>query len=332
MKLDYRNEHLRKQVENNTQLLLLYIVMVLGSAILIFSGLFNTYREMKSYPLMDFDSIEECVDTTCKVEITEVPVELQSGYYMAKAGDNAIAMKKTDKAAAEVKRTGRAVIIGTLRSFREVDREIEESAKQYLADHGYYDSEKRERIAHYYFRCSDADFLSILIDNHPLGLCFGITILIFAWIGMYLDRALNVIKHIRPACGSVRYTRKEIDEQANSPESVWIYGYDIYVAPKILIGTNVGMTAVEYKDIKQLYFQEKWHREAIRGSKRITLSGRETHSYRDAFTYRLIVVTQNNRRLIMCDSMSGDGAALKKHIDEKCGPGVWGPDKESVMR
>ena len=94
----------------------------------------------------------------------------------------------------------------------------------------------------------------------------------------------------------------------------------------------MGMTAVEYKDIKQLYFQEKWHREAIRGSKRITLSGRETHSYRDAFTYRLIVVTQNNRRLIMCDSMSGDGAALKKHIDEKCGPGVWGPDKESVMR
>ena len=149
MKLDYRNEHLRKQVENNTQLLLLYIVMVLGSAILIFSSLFNTYREMKSYPLMDFDSIEECVDTTCKVEITEVPVELQSGYYMAKAGDNAIAMKKIDKAAAEVKRTGHAVIIGTLRRFRAVDREIEESAKQYLADHGYYDSEKRERIAHY---------------------------------------------------------------------------------------------------------------------------------------------------------------------------------------
>ena len=123
-------------------------------------------------------------------------------------------------------------------------------------------------------------------------------------------RGSDVIKHIRPACGSVRYTRKEIDEQANSPESVWIYGYDIYVAPKILIGTNMGMTAVEYKDIKQLYFQEKWHREAIRGSKRITLSGRETHSYRDAFTYRLIVVT-HNRRLIMCDSMSGDGAALK---------------------
>ena len=332
MKLGYRNEHLRKQVEKNTQLLPLYIVMVLGSAILIFLSFFRTFRDIKNYPVIDFDSVEEYADTTCKVEITEVPVELVSGYYIAGTGENAVVMKKTDKAAADVKRKGHAVIIGTLRSFRKVDREIEESAKQYLADHGYYDPEKRERIAHYYFRCSDANFFSILIAKHPLGLCFGVSILIFAWIGMYLERTLNVIKHIRPACGSVRYSRKEIDEQADSPESVWINGYDIYVTPKILIGTNKGMTAVEYKDIKRVYFQEKWHREALRGSRKITLSGRETHTYHDAFTYRLIVVTQNNRRLIMCDSSSGDDGGLKRYIDEKCGPDIWGPEKESVMR
>ena len=109
MKLDYRNEYLRKQVENNTQLLLLYIVMVLGSAILIFLSFFNTYREMKSYPIIDFHSIEEYADTMCKVEINEVPVELQSGYYMAKAGNNAIVMKKTDKWTGRLRRAQNSI-------------------------------------------------------------------------------------------------------------------------------------------------------------------------------------------------------------------------------
>lgn len=333
MELGYHNEHLREQVKKNTLMLKFFVVMVLGSAVLIFLSFFNTYREMNSYPVIDFDSVEEYADSTCKVEITGTPVKFQDGYYMAAAGDNAIAMKHVDKVAAEAGTTGYATVIGTLRSFREADRQIEESAEQYLADHGYYDPEKRDRMAHFYFYCSDADFISILIDNHPLGLVFGITILIFTGIWMHFFRTLNVIKHIRPACGSVRYTRKEIDEQADSPGAVWIRGYDIYITPKILIGTNMGMTAVEYKDIKQIYFREKWHTEAVPGSKRTSpVTGREYRRYRNVFSERLIVVTQNNRRLIMCDSDGGDLAALKEHINEKCGPDIWGHDRKSLMR
>ena len=72
-------------------------------------------------------------------------------------------------------------------------------------------------------------------------------------------------------------------------------------------------------------------------------------------------MTQNNRRLVMCDSDGGDlaalcgdigavgalvdgvvdktvlddqhgAAALKEHINEKCGPDIWGHDRKSLMR
>ncbi len=63
----------RRRSKKNTLMLKFFIVMVLGSAVLIFLSFFNTYREMNSYPVIDFDSVEEYADTTCKVEITGTP-------------------------------------------------------------------------------------------------------------------------------------------------------------------------------------------------------------------------------------------------------------------
>ncbi len=78
-------------------------------------------------------------------------------------------------------------------------------------------------------------FMHRLTDEHPLGLVFGITLLILLGLWESGSPTLNVTKHLRPACGSVRYTPEEIDEQANLPESEWIKLYDIYITPKLII-------------------------------------------------------------------------------------------------
>ena len=128
-----------------------------------------------------------------------------------------------------------------------------------------------------------------------------------------------MIKHLRPACGSIRYTPEEIDEQANMPGAEWLNGCDIYIAPKIVIGTNKGMTAVEYDDIKEIYVRSRWHTEAN------GLSRKRHHKYRyrEYYTYQVIVKTENRKRLILCDSRNFNQAALKKAIEARCGRSVW---------
>ena len=80
----------------------------------------------------------------------------------------------------------------------------------------------------------------LLTNEHPLGLVFGITILIVNSLCIHWTGTINVFKHLRPACGSIRYTPAEIDEQANHPESVWYPLAGIYITPNMIIGTQKG--------------------------------------------------------------------------------------------
>lgn len=169
-------------------------------------------------------------------------------------------------------------------------------------------------------------FMHRLTDEHPLGLVFGITLLILFGIWESGSPVSNSIKHFRPACGSVRYTPEEIDEQANLPESEWLLLYDIYITPKLIIGVNRGVTAVEYDDIDKIYIKRKWHTEG---------SGMETRSSRKNFyksseyyTYRIMAITKNNKRLCLSETKnSGKMPDLRNKIKEHCDRDVW-PDQE----
>ena len=325
MKIKYQNEHLRKQVENNALGLWVLVTMLLLGIALCAMSFYYTYADVYAERELVFDDILGLADDSIyTVELTEMPEELYPNYYMVKVGDNAILATYVKDEVEQFRKTGHAKIKGVLQGFSERREDVEKAAAEYFENNNYYTGRDKlkARAAHYYLDCSDISFMDRLTDRHPVGLIFGITILIVTCLCMHWSRTLNVIKHLRPACGSVRYTPEEIDEQANRSESEWLPGVDMYVTPEILIGTNKGMTAVRYDDIRQVYIRPKWHTEAIPGTRRIR-RGHVRYKYREYNTYQVIVVTKKNKKLKMCDSRNLGGVSLKKHIDERCGPGVW---------
>ena len=168
---------------------------------------------------------------------------------------------------------------------------------------------------------SEKSYMNILTNDHPVGLIFGITILFVNSLFMHWAGTLNVIRHLRPACGSVRYSPEEIDEQANQPESVWYSSTGIYMTPKIIIGTQKGITAVEYTDIKKAYIRSRWHTQR---TPPYYVSRIKTR-YKDYYKYQLVIKTQNHRKLIMCNALHFD-THIGEAVKEKCGPEVWADD------
>ena len=325
MKIKYQNEHLREIVQENTLGMWLIVTMLIFGAFLCMMSFYYTYTDIYTERELKFTDILGLADDSIyTVELTEMPEEIYPSYYMVKIGDNAILATYIKDEVKQFSKTGHAKVRGVLQGFSESRADIEKAAVEYFEKNNYYtDNDKLKTwAAHYYHYCYDISFFDRMTDRHPLGLIFGITILFVTSLCMHWSRTLNVFKHLRPACGSVRYSPEEIDEQANRVESVWLAGYDIYVTPEILIGTNKGMTAVRYDDIKKVYIRSKWHTEAIPGTRRIR-RGHVRYKHREYNTYQVIVVTKNNKELKMCDSRHTGGASLKKHIDERCGPGVW---------
>ena len=172
---------------------------------------------------------------------------------------------------------------------------------------------------------SAESFWKILSEQHPIGLSFGITFLIAAAIFINLSRGFNVLRHLRPACGSKRYTPAEIDAEANRPDAKWYSGYDIYVTPNVLIGTNRGMAAVAYSDIEKVYVRSRFHTE----TRNMPGGGWPLSAYlfrkpgKEYHTQRVIIVTKNHRRIVLCEEKDSRTSSLRKIIEEKCGPGVW---------
>ena len=165
---------------------------------------------------------------------------------------------------------------------------------------------------------SEKSYMNILTNDHPVGLIFGITILIVNGLCIHWTGTVNVIKHLRPACGSVRYTPKEIDEQANHPESVWYGNAKIYITPKTIIGTQKGMSAAEFTDIEKAYMRSRWHTER-------TTPYYKTRAFtkrKDYYKYQLVIRTKNHKKLIMSNSQHFEKEIIET-IKEKCGPDVW---------
>ena len=153
-------------------------------------------------------------------------------------------------------------------------------------------------------------------SGYVLFLVFGITGLILAVLCIYWGRDLDVIMSWFPRCGDKRFTRAQVDEQANSELTVRLDHEDVLLAPDMLIGVTAGIAAIAYEDIASLQVRQKWHTERIgpRGSIR----------YRDYYTYKIIVRTNKGRKIAISHS-KGSMESTAERIYEHClryNPGV----------
>lgn len=153
-------------------------------------------------------------------------------------------------------------------------------------------------------------------SGYVLFLVFGITGLILAVLCIYWGRDLDVIMSWFPRCGDKKFTRAQVDEQANSELTVRLDHEDVLLAPDMLIGVTAGVAVIAYEDIASLQVRQKWHTERIgpRGSIR----------YRDYYTYKIIVRTNKGRKIAISDS-KGSMESTAERIYEHClryNPGV----------
>ena len=138
-------------------------------------------------------------------------------------------------------------------------------------------------------RIKDADNTSAV-----LFLVFGITGLIVALSFLYFSKDLEVIRSYGPVCGDRKFTRAEVDEQANSANTVHLNYEDILLAPDMLIGITAGVAAIAYEDIASLQVRQIWHQERV--------GPRYSTKYREYYTYKIYVKTQKGKRIAISNS------------------------------
>lgn len=165
-------------------------------------------------------------------------------------------------------------------------------------------------------------------SDHPLGLCFGITTIIFAYVGVEEMGSLNMVKHIFPATSGRRYSAKEIDELANDPDTVWIDDARVYATPKALIGFTKGLAVAEYGDIAKVIVKSKHHSKntsytagrSARTGLTMALYYALTDYYHEWDTYYIFIKTKNHRRFVLTETAYKESYELLMPIlDERCG-------------
>ena len=298
MKIKYTNENLRKQVKGNMMLFRFFMVSIVVSLWLIVSSPLITYIQTeKKYPI-PFDKLKPSFSSfkIFYAELYELPEQLgETDYYEAEVDGHRFAFKMS-----------RGL-------YRSVEREFEENGSAWV--HGTINTIKDDENTEFaflgirtvfmknsgkYLDCFSGSLYYEMTQAHPIGMVFGITWLIVVAVGMNAMGTLNVFKHFHPACGDTKYSVKEIDDQANMPDSVWLPTAGIYLAPKIMIGTQKGMTAVNYSEIKSVSIKASLHFERYKNRRRD-----KTHDqYFEFETFQIIVRTKGGRRLKFSDTKS----------------------------
>lgn len=138
---------------------------------------------------------------------------------------------------------------------------------------------------------------------------FGVTGLIVACLMIYWGQDLNVIMSYIPKCGDRRFTRAQVDEQANSSGTKNLGYEDILLAPDMLIGVTAGITAVAYEDIASLQVRQRWHTERI--------GPRGSTKYREYYTYKIYVKTNKGKRIAISYSTQ-DAESAADRLYEYC--------------
>ena len=137
-------------------------------------------------------------------------------------------------------------------------------------------------------------------------LVFGITGMIVAIIWIYFDRDVEVLRSYWPKCGDQKFTREQVDEQANAKTSVNMGYADLILAPDMVIGASAGVVAVAYDDIVSLQVKKSEHTKS---------NGKRRHSYTTYFVYEIVVTTRKGKKVVVSKSQRTADSALQTIYD-----------------
>ena len=144
------------------------------------------------------------------------------------------------------------------------------------------------------------------VDNihYVPHLAFGVPLIILAIMGVQTDRTFEVLKSYSPKCGDKRFTREQIDAQANSEQTEHLRSMGILLAPEMMIGYSAGVAAVAYEDISYFRIKETWHSERV--------GGRYSNKYREYYTYKIAAVTNEGKAVVISNSTGNPETELDK--------------------
>lgn len=304
----YTNERIRKQILEDCVLYRFVIVSFLVSCLLILLSFGRTIKDINTDHKVPFnDFFWKINDDFYSVEITERPQKVYGSYYDLTVGSEHILATGFDFD--KLFEKGSPVKLrGKIRRVKDSDENARKSIKEYYQKTGYLESLKKEEYCFYYINGAKPDLWKELKNNHPLGLVFGLTILVVLIIVNYDDNTMNTAKHIRPACSGRRRSAKEIDDLANHPDTVWLDDIRVFVTPEALIGLNKGLTVIDYKDIAGIMVKTRNHsRRTHRGPRGRVGVGMAiyyslTEHHTEWQTYRLIVKTKKHRNMLLTET------------------------------
>ena len=300
---NYTNEHIRKQIQNNSFASRIIIWMLFIGGVLVLSSIIRTYIDIHTDNAIPFNNYSDKFDDTCySVIITKKPqeVSLEHGKYYDLAVENDHILAKHLKMNTLKGMDSPTKLRGKLKRIGVSEEKTREVVKEYYQKIGYYDTLKDEEYAYYYLDCSEISLWDEIKNNHILGFIFGLTIIIVAMIFSHDCRYM--LKNIRPACSGRRYRAGEIDRLANDIDTVWLKDIEVLVTPSSLIGLNHGLTVIDYRDIDAVKVEEVNHR----------------NKYRKWNTYRIYIKTKKNKKMLLteCERKSGY-RSLTQNLDKR---------------
>ena len=131
-------------------------------------------------------------------------------------------------------------------------------------------------------------------------LVFGITLLVLSLLGFYTDKTATVLLSFHPICGDKKFTREEVDEQANAAVNI---GYEgVLLAPDMVIGVTAGVCAVAYEDIASVMVKRK---------ERFETHKNQRWRNRNYFVYDIVLKTRKGKKVVISRSEKKPDSAVK---------------------
>ena len=270
--MKYTNTELQKVVKNYGlahRILLIVFLIAVSPLVWAFSRTIGEYH--KPEPLaFDAHHLVGFTNIPCEFTVTEMPERLNSSdYYMVKVGADAIAMKNGGKLRDTIEKRGSATVLGFQRKFDPDDKQdaaIMQAVQVYYRTHGIYTPEESERISQFYLDRTTG-FWGRLFGEHLVPLILG-SVLLATVLWFALSPPISFPnRNLFPACGSVRYTPRQIDELASHPDTEFDTHYRFFLTPDALIALDCGIAAIAYDDIVKvrnirscLYVKTRNHR------------------------------------------------------------------------
>ena len=304
----YTNERIRAQILEDCVLYRFVIVTFLIACFLILLSIGMTIKDIYTDHKVPFNNYYWNInDDFYSVEITERPQKVYGSYYDLTVGSEHILARGFDLDAL-FEKGGPVKLRGKIKRIKKSDENARKSIKEYYQKTGYLESLKKEEYCFYYLDGAKPNMWKELKNNHPLGLVFGLTILVVLAIVTDDGHTLHTATPIRPSVSGRRRSAKEIDDLANHPDTIWLNDIKVFVTPEALIGLNKGLTVIDYKDIAGIRVKTRNHsRRTHRGPRGRVGVGMAiyyslTEHHTEWQTYRLIVKTKKHRNMLLTET------------------------------